>query len=214
MRYEFERCRIDTSTRQVTLDGAGKDVSPKAFDLLRLLLDARPRVVPKAEVMQALWPDTFVQEANVPVLIRELRVALGDADAVVIKTYHRVGYAFTAEVREARSTDNRRPAGSITVTLVLPDRHVVVADGEHTVGRQAGCDVQINDASVSRLHARMTVEGGLVRVVDLQSKNGTKVRGAAVTEPTVLTSGDVVTFGVVDVRLLTEDSSQSATKTV
>lgn len=214
MRYAFERCSVDTSSREVTLDGAPMPMSPKAFELLRLLLEARPRVVPKAELMQALWPDTFVQEANVPMLIREARVAIGDADAArVIKTHHRVGYAFTAEVRETRSVARRPPASGCTFVLALPDRRVVLSEGENTVGRHSDCDVQINDVSVSRMHARVVVEGGHAIVEDLQSKNGTRVRGVPVSEPTALASGDVATFGTVEARFLIEHSAETATRT-
>ena len=214
MRYTFERCSVDTSSRDIVLDGAAMELSPKAFELLKLLIDARPRVVTKAEVMQALWPDTFVQEANVPVLIREVRVAIGDAEAArVIKTHHRVGYSFTAEMRESRSIASRRPLNGRTYVLALPVRRIVLGEGIHTVGRHTDCDVQINDASVSRLHARLVVDAGGARVEDLGSKNGTKVRGATVSEPASLASGDIVTFGVVEAEFLVESETASDTRT-
>lgn len=214
MRYTFERCSVDTASRAIVLDGAAKELSPKAFELLRLLLDARPRVVTKAEVMHALWPDTFVQEANVPVLIREVRVAIGDAEAAqVIKTHHRVGYAFTAEVRESRSAASRRPFNGRIYVLALPDRRIVLGEGVTTVGRHMDCDVQVNDASVSRLHARVVVDAAGARVEDLDSKNGTKVRGALVSTPAPLANGDVVTFGVVETEFLVESATATDTRT-
>ncbi len=214
MRYEFEQCLIDTAAREVILDGAGREVTPKAFDLLCLLLEARPRVVAKAELMQALWPDTFVQEANLPVLIRELRLAIGDVDASRIKTHHRVGYAFTGDVREVRSAGGRRYAVPYTCFLALPDRQVELAEGANTVGRLSDCDVHVNDPSVSRRHARIVVGDGIARLEDLESKNGTKIAGKPVVGVTPLSAGDVVTFGVIDTRFLIKDHSQSATKTV
>jgi DNA-binding winged helix-turn-helix (wHTH) protein len=112
MRYDFERCHLDTVNREVTLDGAARHLSPKAFELLRLLLEDRPRVVPKAELMQRLWPDSFVVEANLPVLIAEARAAIGDAGVGhIIKTHHRVGYGFAAAVRETRSHHDRPHSG-------------------------------------------------------------------------------------------------------
>lgn len=214
MRYTFDRCSVDTSSRQVVLDGTAMELTPKAFELLRLLIQARPRVVTKAEVMQALWPDCFVQEANVPVLIHEARVAIGDAEAArVIKTHHRVGYAFTAEACETRSVGRRQPLGTHTYLLAFPDRRIELAEGVSTVGRQAGCDIQVNDASVSRLHARVIVSGTVAQVEDLHSKNGTRVRGQPVAAPMVVTAGDVVTFGVVDAEVLVEHPTESDTKT-
>ncbi len=213
MRYTFARCSVDTASRAITLDGTAMELSPKAFELLMLLIDARPRVVSKAELMQALWPDTFVQEANVPVLIREVRIALGDAeDARVIKTHHRVGYAFTADVRETRSAGSRQPAGP-TFALAFHDRRVMLAEGASVVGRQADCDVHVNDASVSRVHARIVVSGAMVRVEDLQSKNGTKLRGASLSEPAVLASGDVVTFGTVEAQFLVDHETDTVSGT-
>jgi DNA-binding winged helix-turn-helix (wHTH) protein len=100
MRYDFGRCRLDTVNREVTLDGAARHLAPKAFELLRLLIEDRPRVVPKAELMRRMWPDAFVEEANLPVLISQARAAIGDAGVGrIIKTHHRVGYSFAAEVR-------------------------------------------------------------------------------------------------------------------
>lgn len=214
MRYVFDRSSVDTASRHVTLDGAPMELSPKAFDLLTLLIAARPRVVTKAEMMQALWPETFVQEANVPVLIHEVRVALGDAEAArIIKTHHRVGYAFTADVRESRAPGRHRPAGALTFVLALPDRRVVLRDGVNTVGRQADCDVQIRDASVSRLHARVVVDDDHAHVEDLQSKNGTSVRGEPVSDRVRLANGDVVTFGVVDAAVIVMREADSAAPT-
>jgi DNA-binding winged helix-turn-helix (wHTH) protein len=114
MRYDFERCHLDTVNREVTLDGVARHVSPKAFELLRLLLEDRPRVVPKAELMQRLWPDSFVVEANLPVLIAEARAAIGDAGVGhIIKTHHRVGYGFAAAVRETPSQHDRPHSGPL-----------------------------------------------------------------------------------------------------
>jgi DNA-binding winged helix-turn-helix (wHTH) protein len=215
MRYTFDRCVVDTASREVRLDGTVMELSPKAFELLTLLIDARPRVVTKAEVMQALWPDTFVQEANIPVLVREVRLALGDAeDARVIKTHHRVGYAFAADVHETRVAGGRRPLRHHSFVLALPDHQVVLVEGEYTVGRQADCDVRVNDASVSRVHARIVVSDGEVRLEDLQSKNGTKLHGALLSEPAVLAAGDVVTFGAVEAHFLVEDETDTATGTI
>lgn len=76
--------------------------------LLRLLIEDRPRVVPKAELMQRMWPDSFVEEANLPVLIGEARAAIGDAGVgQIIRTHHRVGYGFAADVREVPSSHDR-----------------------------------------------------------------------------------------------------------
>ena len=76
--------------------------------------------------------------------------------------------------------------------LVLPDNsRVEVADGM-IVGRVAGCDVVIPDVKVSRQHARLIAQGGVVEVEDMGSSNGTKLNGKSVTRR-MLRDGDVLT---------------------
>ena len=214
MRYDFGRCHLNTTNREVTLDGAAMHLSPKAFELLRLLIEDRPRVIPKAELMQRLWPDSFVEEANLPVLIAEARAAIGDAGVGhIIKTHHRVGYGFAADVRETRSSRVRPQVASHMLVLVfLPeDRRIALATGVNIVGRDREADVRIDDPSVSRRHARIVVEGDTARVEDLESKNGTRVGGLLVSQPVRLAKGDVVTFGAIETRFETQPFDETAT---
>jgi DNA-binding winged helix-turn-helix (wHTH) protein len=212
MRYDFGRCHLDTVSRAITLDGASMRLSPKAFELLRLLIEDRPRVVPKAELMQRLWPDAFVEEANLPVLVAEVRAAIGDAGVGhIIKTHHRVGYGFAAEVRETRSNRDRPQTGR-QMALLLPDgRRIALAAGINVVGRERDADVRIDDPSVSRRHARIVVDGDNVALEDLESKNGTRVGGAPVSQVVHLTRGDVVVFGGIETRLECQQFDDSAT---
>jgi DNA-binding winged helix-turn-helix (wHTH) protein len=212
MRYDFGRCHLDTVNREFTLDGVAMHLSPKAFELLRLLVENRPRVVPKAELMQRLWPNSFVEEANLPVLIAEVRAAIGDAGVGhIIKTHHRVGYGFTAEVRETRSNHDRPQSGP-NVLLLLPDgRRVALGTGINIIGRDRDADVRIDDASVSRRHARIVVERDAVAIEDLESKNGTRVGGVPVSQPVRLAKGDVVAFGAIETRFETLPFDDTAT---
>lgn len=214
MRYDFGRCHLDTVNREVMLDGAAMHLSPKAFELLRLLIEDRPRVIPKAELMQRLWPDSFVEEANLPVLIAEARAAIGDAGVGhIIKTHHRVGYGFAADVRETRSSRVRPQVAShmLVLVLLLEDRRIALATGVNIVGRDREADVRIDDPSVSRRHARIVVEGDAARVEDLESKNGTRVGGILVSQPVRLAKGDVVTFGAIETRFETQPFDDTAT---
>jgi DNA-binding winged helix-turn-helix (wHTH) protein len=212
MRYDFGRCHLDTVSRKVTLDGVAGHLSPKAFELLRLLIEDRPRVISKAELMQRLWPDSIVEEANLPVLIAEARAAIGDAGVGhIIKTHHRVGYGFAAEVRETRSNRDRPHSGP-NVLLLLPDgRRVALGTGINIVGRDRDADVRIDDASVSRRHARIVVEGDGVAIEDLESKNGTRVGGVPVSQPVRLAKGDVVVFGGIETRFDVQPFDDTAT---
>ncbi len=214
MRYDFGRCHLDTTNREVTLDGAAMHLSPKAFELLRLLIEDRPRVIPKAELMQRLWPDSFVEEANLPVLIAEARAAIGDAGVGhIIKTHHRVGYGFAADVHETRSNRVRAQARSQMLVLVLlrEGRRIALSTGINIVGRDREADVRIDDPSVSRRHARIVVEGDSASVEDLESKNGTRVGGVRVAHSVRLAKGDVVAFGAIETRFETQPFDETAT---
>lgn len=215
MRYVFGHCRLDTSSRDLTRDGVAVHLSPKAFELLKLLIEARPRVLAKAELMEQLWPDAFVVEANLPVLIGEVRSAVGDhaSGPNVIKTHHGVGYSFVADVREVRPDTDITDPGPVLV-LRVGSRRIVLGPGITTVGRDHEGDVYLNDPSVSRVHARILVENGAATVEDLHSKNGTCVQSEAITGPTVLTDGDEIEFGSVKVWFIVERPDDPTTLTM
>ena len=75
--YEFGAFRLDTAKRLLTRDGAPVTIPPKTFDLLLLLVENRGRVLAKKELMEALWPQTFVEDANLSFQVSALRKALG-----------------------------------------------------------------------------------------------------------------------------------------
>jgi DNA-binding winged helix-turn-helix (wHTH) protein len=78
LRVEFDDWLFDGERRQLLRGSEPVHVSPKAFDLLGLLLAQRPAAVSKAKLKDLLWPATFVDDANLPSLIAEIRTALQD----------------------------------------------------------------------------------------------------------------------------------------
>src|SRR6476659_10433877 len=95
--YEFGPFRIDTRNRQVLRENELVPLKAKAVDTLLLLIESRGDVVEKDELMQRLWPDSFVEEANLTQNIYTLRKALGGD---YIQTIPRRGYRFVADVKE------------------------------------------------------------------------------------------------------------------
>ena len=71
--YEFGPFRIDTRNRQVLRENELVPLKAKAVDTLLLLIESRGDVVEKDELMQRLWPDSFVEEANLTQNIYTLR---------------------------------------------------------------------------------------------------------------------------------------------
>jgi DNA-binding winged helix-turn-helix (wHTH) protein len=188
----FAPFALDDEQRTLTRAGSDVHVTPKAFDLLVLLVSQTPRVVPKPELHRRLWPDSYVSDATLLGLVKELRRALDDQGAPSrIRTVHRVGYALAAALdpgADARADVARH-------WLVLADRSVVLSGGQHVIGRDPSASVCLGLAGVSRQHARVVVAGDGATIEDLHSKNGTKVGDCAVASPVPLRDGDRIQLG-------------------
>ena len=102
--YEFGPFRIDVAERLLSREGQNVPLTPKAFDTLLVLVENRGHLLEKDELMQKLWPDTFVEEANLTNNISQLRKALGDDSSGhrYIETVPKRGYRFGASVRMCR----------------------------------------------------------------------------------------------------------------
>ena len=191
MNSRFGGLTFDPARRQV-VDASGDVVhlTPKAFDLLALLIGEAPRVVAKSEIHERLWPGVFVTDATLVGLVKELRRALQDRtpDSPIIRTSHGVGYAFSAafETQGTRQVDH---------WIVDGERRIPLSEGEHLIGRDPASTVWLDVAGVSRRHARITIRGSIAALEDLDSKNGTMLQEAAVTTPTRLRDGDSIRIG-------------------
>jgi DNA-binding winged helix-turn-helix (wHTH) protein len=196
MRLTFFDCVFDSGTREVLRAGAPASISPKAFQLLEILIGRRPNAVSKEQLNELLWPSTFVTEANLPNLVAELRSGLGDEarNSRVIRTVPRFGYAFCADAAPAPSEPGRPAAFS----LIWADRAIPLREGENILGREPDAAVCLDVSSVSRRHARIMVSGDNATLEDLESKNGTVLNGEAVTKPRPLSDGDRVRIGTVE----------------
>ncbi len=168
-------------------------LSPKAYELLCVLVEARPRALAKSEVHERLWPSTFVSEATLASLVAELREALGERgrEARFIRTVHGFGYAFSGLTEENNAPD----AGRVANWIVCNGREQPLPDGEHVLGRDEDVAVPLRSPTVSRHHARIVISGETASLEDLGSKNGTYLRGQVVTSPTQLADGDRIRIG-------------------
>lgn len=92
-------------------DGAIVPLTPKVFDTLAVLVEGRGEVVSKSELLQAVWPDTFVEEGNLAQNISILRKALGqDRDSpAYVETVPKRGYRFVAEVTTSETDSAAEP---------------------------------------------------------------------------------------------------------
>jgi hypothetical protein len=192
----FDPFVFDTDTRLLSREGSEVHLTPKAFDLLALLLDAAPRVVAKAELHERLWPKSFVSDATLVGLVKELRRALEDRnpEAPIIRTVPRFGYAFCRTTIAAPASLN-----GVWNWLQIGLRRFALQEGENTIGRDPLSSVWIDAESVSRRHARIVCSNMRAVLEDVGSKNGTTVGKDVVRAERELRDGDLITFGRVDV---------------
>jgi DNA-binding winged helix-turn-helix (wHTH) protein len=190
---------VDVGTRLVRREGIEIQLAPKAFELLLILVRNQPNAVPHQQLHAALWPGVHVSETSLAALVTQLRKALGDRSSSgrVIRTLHRVGYAFIGDAIVAGQT----PAvGGPGWRLIWRGASIDVPAGESVIGRDRGCAVHIDADSVSRHHARLIVNGREISIEDLGSKNGTWLADERIRGPAALTDGISVRLGSETVR--------------
>ena len=191
MAYRFGRAVLDYEARQLLVDGVEMHLSPKALEMLVILIRNRSRAVPKRELLEQLWPSTFVEETNLASLAAEIRRALGDSarEPAFVRTMHRFGYRFVSDVVEGDAT----PAVT-RACLEFENRKLMLLEGPNVIGRAADAAIQCDVAGVSRHHARIIVSKHDVTLEDLGSKNGTYLRRQRITSAR-LSDGDEIRIG-------------------
>jgi DNA-binding winged helix-turn-helix (wHTH) protein len=213
----FGACAVDVSRREVRRHDGVVHLTPKAFDLLVLLIGEAPRVVPKPELHQRLWPGTFVSDATLAGLVKEIRRELGDRDpgAPIIRTAHRVGYAFCPGLERGPGGQpvgiepTRDEPAIVCHWLIVAGRRIALREGENLIGRDPSANVWLDSAGVSRAHARIVVGRDGVSIEDCRSKNGTSIGHDRVTSATALRDGDRLQFGTVSALYRASDAGMS-----
>jgi TolB-like protein/DNA-binding winged helix-turn-helix (wHTH) protein/Tfp pilus assembly protein PilF len=100
-RYEFGPFQVDTAEHCLLRDGKPVPLTPKVFDLLKVLVENNGRLVEKDELLKEVWPDSFVEEGNLNRNVSILRKVLGEdvSGGPYIETIPKRGYRFVAEVK-------------------------------------------------------------------------------------------------------------------
>lgn len=202
MGLRFGDFNFDSAQRELRRDGTPVHLSRKAFDILALLIDRRPKVVSKQDLLDEIWQGRAVEEENIKNLIAELRRALDDHSASprFIRTVHGVGYAFCCEIPQTASA----------WSLVFEGRNVPIED-EIVLGRGNRCHIRLHSSSVSRQHARIRVSPSGPSIEDLQSRNGTFVNGKRIDAPTSLQNGDNIEIGADAMTIVNAEEAATAT---
>jgi DNA-binding winged helix-turn-helix (wHTH) protein len=198
VKYTFGSVCVDADARTISSAAGPVRLTRKAFDLLLLLLDCRPKAVSKEQIYARLWPETFVTESSLQTLVHEIRNAIDDrhAQSSWIRTVHGIGYCFDGDVVVGEPQPPAERPGRPAAWLVGESIRVALDPGENIVGRTLDEGIAIDAPTISRRHARITIRDS-VTIEDLGSKNGTWFEDERLTMPRELSDGDVVRLGSV-----------------
>lgn len=196
--YEFGPYRLSLAQRVLTRDGEIISLTPKATEILVLLVENAGQLLEKDDLLKEVWPDTFVEEANLTQNIFTLRRALGDerSGPRYIETVSRRGYRFVAEVRvcegdgqDSSAAESEAQAGadeeevelSPPVVAVLPFVNETGDEGLEYLAEGVTDNIINNLSRVSRLRvmARSAVFRRNPRALDPQ-KVGKELGATAV----------------------------------
>ncbi len=194
MPISFGEFVLDSSRRELRRGTQPARISPKALQLLELLVAERSRAVSRDEIRAKLWQGAAVSGASVARLVNEVRAALGD-DARrprFLRTVHGFGYAFV----EQAAAEPSWPSSS-SCRLASGRRRYPLFEGENLLGRAPDVGVMIESTRASRRHARIVVLGERVTLEDLRSRNGTFLNGRRIEAAADLSDGDTIEIGPV-----------------
>src|SRR5215475_8285311 len=128
--YHFEGYTLDTARCSLRTGDRVVELRPRAFEVLRYLVENAGRLVTKEEFIKAIWPDVVVTDESLTHCVSEARQAIGDERQAIIRTVPRRGYQFVAPVSrvspdsgaETQSAPAAAPRGGIDPNLTLPDK--------------------------------------------------------------------------------------------
>lgn len=115
--YSFDDFTLDLTRGHLLRDGQEVKLRPKSFEALKFLVENGGRLIGKEELIQALWPNSFVTDGSLVQCLRDVRLALGDDKQRYIKTVPRRGYIFLATVSYSESA---RGTGQAVVGEEIP----------------------------------------------------------------------------------------------
>jgi DNA-binding winged helix-turn-helix (wHTH) protein/TolB-like protein/tetratricopeptide (TPR) repeat protein len=138
--YEFGPFRLDATERLLERDGSAITLTPKAFETLLVLVEHSPEIVEKDELMETVWPDTFVEESNLAQNVSALRKKLGERPdgGQYIETIPRRGYRLGVEARSVSAHQSSPVAPVINEEVHEPQPDMTMPRGAEPARRESG----------------------------------------------------------------------------
>jgi eukaryotic-like serine/threonine-protein kinase len=217
--FAFDEYQIDVAERVLKRRGDLVPLTQKSFEILLLLVERQGSIVTKEELMETVWPDTFVEESNLAQNIYTLRKALGprpDGEGY-IATVPRRGYRFAAPVQELiqePKTVNQLPTLSVespvpvSVETILPVAETVTVPVDELVSVPAPEIPQVtapptsdvSDLTWAKRHHWLVMASAGVLLIGLawvmSSLKGTKKAGQALSVSALTTTGNISTAAI------------------
>jgi DNA-binding winged helix-turn-helix (wHTH) protein/TolB-like protein/Flp pilus assembly protein TadD len=160
--YEFGDFVLNPANHSLVCGGRSVGLTPKSFEILVTLIERNGRLVTKDDLMKKIWPDSFVEEANLTVNVSALRKALGDTPEhqQYIETVPKLGYRFIAPVKELRN-GSRAPHGAVEPPAAIPpaplttQQHSIVSSAADASRRSMGFRLAVLAIAVALLVATL-----------------------------------------------------------
>jgi DNA-binding winged helix-turn-helix (wHTH) protein/TolB-like protein len=164
--YEFSRFRFDPQNHLLESEGTPISLTPKAFEILLVLVENGSRLTTKEELMRKVWPDSFVEEANLTVNISALRKQLGETPngQQYIETVPKKGYRFAVPVSHSEA-DNQTANGRSVVPSGKTSREILVR-GED---RRASTEVPVGKTRGARNWLRLGIAAVALAAIALSA---------------------------------------------
>ena len=203
--YEFGPFRLNPSEGQLLRNGESVTLTPKAFEALVFLIERRGHLIEKEELMRALWPDTFVEEANLAHHVWRLRKVLEENKdgERYIETVPKRGYRFVAPIREVEQGPDL-VVEQHTITRLVAERETE-SDTSLAVGYPSQVITARKSVGVDSRFVLLSVVAVLILGVTtfayLKLRNSTRVAASAPV------GSPITSLAVLPFKPLTSDSS-------
>ncbi len=197
--FRFDEFELDVAAYALRRAGQRIKLEKIPMEVLVLLVRNAGILVNRTEIHAALWgSDVFVDEgAAINTAVRKIRRALGDdvEHPRFIETVVGKGYRFIAPLETDGSGMERVNHRLPNYVMTRGKRQFVLDSGQNLLGRDPDAAVYIDHPSVSRRHARVSIDSARAVVEDLKSRNGTFLDGRRVEIPTEIQNGAIIGLG-------------------
>jgi DNA-binding winged helix-turn-helix (wHTH) protein len=209
--FRFASFELDLAAYVLRAHGEAVKLEKIPMEVLILLVQRAGTLVERSDIAAAVWgTGVFVeQEAAINTAIRKIRQVLGDDAAAprFVQTVIGKGYRFIAAVgsltaaAEASATGSADPSGCPRYVVKVGGQEFVLPGGETLLGRDPSAGVYVDHPSVSRRHARLSIEAGRAWLQDLGSRNSTFLDGRRLDGPTEIVEDAIIGLGPVTLLL-------------